>query len=311
MKAIRMGQYGGPDVLKLVSDAPKPVAGNGQVLIQVLAASLNPIDWKIRQGYLKDDLSLTLPAILGGDFVGRVVQHTDSGLKAGDQVYGYASPLAGGSGSFGEYCAVNASNVTHAPQNVTTQAAAALPLVGASALQSLEEHLKLQRGQKILIHGGGGGIGSLAIQFAKVIGAYVATTVRGDDLVYARALGADEIIDYTAQSFETMLKNYDAVLDTVGGSTTAQSFQVLKRGGALVSMLGQPDEVLAKRHGVVAIGQLTRVTTDILNRLKDLTNTKKLKVRIAKTFSMDQYRQAFDLAEHGRAKGKVVLDYSL
>lgn len=311
MKAIRIGQYGGPDVLELISDAPKPVAGKGQILIQVLAASLNPIDWKIRQGYLKDHLLLTLPAVLGGDFVGRVVEHTDSGLKAGERVYGYASPLAGGSGSFGEYCAVNASNVTHAPQNVTTHEAAALPLVGASALQSLEEHLKLQRGQKILIHGGGGGIGSLAIQFAKVIGAYVATTAKGDDLAYARSLGADETIDYTTQSFETILKNYDAVFDTVGGPTTGRSFQVLKRGGALVSMLGQPDEVLAQQHGVLAIGQFTRVTTDVLNKLKDLTDKKELKVRIAKTFSMDQYRQAFDFAEHGRGRGKVVLDYSL
>ncbi|HEU4685146.1 MAG TPA: NADP-dependent oxidoreductase [Nitrospira sp.] len=307
MKALRIRQYGGSEVLEIVADAPQPVPGKGQVLVRVQAASINPIDWKVRQGYLKDQVPLTMPATLGGDFVGVMANAGDSDFTVGERIYGYASLLAGGSGSFAEYAAAGAGNAARAPEKATPHEAGALPLVGASAIQALEGHLKLQRGQTILIHGGGGGIGSLAIQLAKAIGAYVVTTATGDDLAYARSLGADEVIDYKSQSFETTGKKYDAVFDTVGGQTTAKSFQVLKRRGTLVSMLGA-DEQLATQHGVTAIAQFTRVTTDVLNRLRDLVDGGRLKIRIAGTFPLDQAKQAFDLAEHGHAKGKVVLD---
>ena len=172
MKALQIRQYGGKDVLELNQNAPKPVAGDGQVLIEVHAASLNPVDWKIRAGYLKEMAPLTMPATLGGDVSGIVaaVGASASHLKVGDRVYGYASRVSGGSGSFAEFVAAKPTTLALVPKNVGFVEAAALPLVGASALQAIEQHIKLQRGQKILIHGGAGGIGSVAIRLAKSIG---------------------------------------------------------------------------------------------------------------------------------------------
>lgn len=185
---------------------------------------------------------------------------------------------------------------------------AALPLVGASALQAIEQHIKLQRGQKILIHGGAGGIGSVAIRLAKSIGAYVATTATADDRAYVQELGADEVIDYKKEAFEAKLKNFDAVFDTIGGDTVEKSFKVLRTGGTLVSMLGQPSSELAQKTGVTAIGQLTHITTEALKRLAQLVDGGTIKVRIGKVFPLDKSKEAFELIEEGHARGKVVLE---
>jgi alcohol dehydrogenase len=308
MKALQIRQYGGREVLELNQNAPKPIAGKGHVLVEVHAAGINAVDWKIRVGYLKEHLPLTMPATLGVDFAGVVVGPggSDSRLKVGDRVYGYGGPMYGGSGSFAEYVTAVSQTVARAPEKANVLQAAALPLVGASALQALEEHIKLRRGQKVLIHGGGGGIGSAAIQVAKAIGAYVATTATGDDLAYVQELGADQVIDYKREAFETKINEFDAAFDTVGGPTTVKSFQVVRKGGCLVSMLGQPDETLARQHGITAIGQVTLITTDILNRLAQLVDAGSVKIRIAKTFSLDRSREAFQLVEEGHPKGKVV-----
>ncbi|MGE0471778.1 MAG: NADP-dependent oxidoreductase [Nitrospira sp.] len=310
MKALQIRQYGGSDVLELNSNAPSPNAGKEHVVVKVHAASINPIDWKIRQGYLKEQLPLTLPAILGGDFSGVVSElgGSNSNLKVGDIVYGYGSPFSGGYGSFAESVAAIPSTVARKPQKVSVQEAAALPLVGVSALQALEEHLKLQPGQKLLIHGGGGGIGSLAIQMAKSIGAYVATTATGDDMEYVRKLGADQVIDYKSEAFETKVEEFDAAFDTVGGATTNKTLQVLRRGGSLVSMLGQPDEAHAQKHEVTATGQFTQVTTGRLTRLAELIDGGGIKIRIDKVFSLDKGKEAFQHAEEGRPKGKVIFE---
>jgi NADPH:quinone reductase-like Zn-dependent oxidoreductase len=310
MKALQMNQYGGKDVLELNQNAPKPVAGKGQVLIEVHAASINPIDWKIRAGYLKEHLPLIMPATLGGDVAGVVagVGESASGLNVGDRVYGYAISVSGGSGSFAEFVAAMISTVAPAPQKVNFIEAAALPLVGASAVQAIEQHIKLQRDQKILIHGGAGGIGSVAIQVAKSIGAYVATTATADDRAYVQELGADEVIDYKKEAFEEKLKNFDAVFDTVGGDTTEKSFKVLKKGGTLVSMLGKPSSALAQQHGVTAIGQMTHVTTDILKRLSQLVDSGAIKIHVDQVFPLEKAKEAFQLLEEGHPRGKVVLE---
>jgi NADPH:quinone reductase-like Zn-dependent oxidoreductase len=310
MKALQMKQYGGTDVLELNQNTPKPVAGKGHVLIEVHAASLNPIDWKIRAGYLKEHLPLTMPATLGGDVAGVVagVGDTASGLNVGDRVYGYASLVSGGSGSFAEFVAAAISTVAPAPQTVNFIEAAALPLVGASAVQALEQHIKLQGGQKILIHGGAGGIGSVATQVAKSIGAYVATTVTAEDRAYVQELGADQVIDYKKEAFEERLKDFDAVFDTVGGDTTEKSFKVLKKGGTLVSMLGQPNPALTKQYGVTAIGQMTHVTTDILKRLAQLVDSGAIKIHVDQVFLLEKAKEAFQLLEEGHPRGKVVLE---
>jgi alcohol dehydrogenase len=275
MKALQIRQYGGKDVLKLNQNVARPLAGKEQVLIEVHAASINPIDWKIRAGYLKEMLPLTMPATLGGDFSGIVVAAGEpaSKLKAGDRVYGYASLLSGGSGSFAEFVTAKIPTVAPAPQKANSVETAALPLVGVSALQAIEQHIKLQRGQKILIHGGAGGIGSVAIQVAKSIGAYVATTASEEERAYVQELGADEVIDYKKEAFEVKLKHFDAVFDTIGGDTGEKSFKVLRKGGTLVSMLGQPSSKLAQETGVTAIGQSTHTTTEALTRLAQLVDS--------------------------------------
>ena len=310
MKALQMSEYGTVDVLSLNQNAPKAVPGKEQVLVEVHAASINPIDWKVRTGYMKDAVPLTMPATLGGDVSGIVSEVGEfvPDLKIGDRVYGYSSLLSGGSGSFAEFAMAKASTLAHAPQQVNFVEAAALPLVGASAVQALEEHIKLQRGQKILIHGGAGGIGSVAIQLAKSIGAHVETTASGEERAYVKELGADEVIDYKNEAFEQKLRDLDAVFDTVGGSTTEKSFKVLKKGGTLVSMLGQPDAGLAQQHGVTAVGQLTHVTTEVFKRLAQLVDSGSVKIRIHKEFPLDKAKEAFELVEKGHPRGKVILE---
>ena len=252
---------------------------------------------------------MQFPATLGGDFSGVIVEVGEgiSRYKKGDEVYGYASILGGGSGSFAEFVSADAKAIAHKPKTTNHVEAGALPLTGASAWQALVDHMALSGGEKILIHGGAGGIGSIAIQLASHMGAYVATTVSARDIQYARELGADEAIDYRNQSFEDLLHNYDAVFDTAGGETYNKSFKVLRKGGIIVSMLEQPRPELMERYGVNAIAQFTQVTSERLSRLAELADKRVVKVHIDETFSLEQAREALAYQQSGHPKGKVVL----
>lgn len=214
MKAVQINSYGGNDVLEINENASKPSLSEDQVLVEVYAAGINPIDWKVRAGYLKEFVPLSFPATLGGDFSGVVVEVGEgiTNFKVGDEVYGQGGILNGGSGSFAEFVAANIGKTALKPNNLDFTQAAALPLAGVSALQALEDHIRLAKGQKILIHGGAGGIGTFAVQLAKSQGAYVATTVAGKDIDYVKSLGADEVIDYENEVFEDKLADFDAVL---------------------------------------------------------------------------------------------------
>jgi len=308
MKALQIDRYGGVEVLILNEQASEPTPTKGQLLVQVHAASINPIDYKVRQGYLKDMVPLTFPATLGGDFAGKVkeVGEDVDNFQVGDIVYGNTSVLSGGSGTFAESATVNAASTALKPASLDFVKAAALPLTGASAIQALKEHMHLKEGQKILIHGGAGGIGTMAIQLAKALGAYVATTAQARDKDYVLKLGADEVIDYETEQFEQKLSGFDAVFDTVGGETTDKSFRVLKKGGILVSMVGQPSEELAKKHNVVAIGQGTKTTTERLIRLGELVDSGKVKPQVDRVFRLDEAGDAFTYQETTQPKGKVV-----
>lgn len=308
MKAVQINSYGGVDVLQVNDDVPKPVVGEGQVLVEVYAASLNPFDWKLREGYAKEYIKLQFPATIGSDFSGVVVGLGEkvSDFKVGDEVYGQAAVYAGGTGAFAQSLAANVAKIAPKPKNIDFLEAASLPLVGQSALQAIETHIKLKNGQKILIHGGAGGIGHVAIQLAKSQGAYLATTVYGDDMEFARKLGADVIIDCDTTNFEEKLSDFDAVFDTVGGEVSDKSFQVIKKGGILVSMVGQPSKDLAKRYGVSAIGQNTEGNTERLTRLAELVDSGKIKVHIDKVFSLEQAKDAFKHLEEVHSRGKVV-----
>lgn len=309
MKAAQINSYGEPEVIQISDNTPKPTLKSGQILIENYAASINPIDWKFRAGFLQKMAPVPLPATLGGDFAGKVseVGEDISDFKVGDQVYGQAIILNGGSGSIAEYVAANGANTSLKPKTASFEEASALPLAGVSAVQALEEHIKLQKGQKIIIHGGAGGIGHIAIQLAKSVGAYVATTVKAEDMEFVKSLGADETIDYTSQKFEELLKEYDAVFDTVGGETTDKSFQVLKKGGILVSMLGEPKQELSQKYEVTALGQGTQTDTVRLTRLAELVDKGQIKVHIDKIFPLKQVQEAFTYQEKIHPKGKVVL----
>jgi NADPH:quinone reductase-like Zn-dependent oxidoreductase len=305
MKAVQINKYGGSEVVEINKNAPKPALSRGQLLVEVYAAGVNPIDWKIREGYIP----LKFPATLGGDFSGVVedVGEGVSGFKKGLEVYGYASLLGGGSGSFAEFVSADAKVMALKPNNISYIEAGALPLTGVSAWQVLVEHIGLSRGKKILIHGGSGGIGSIAIQLARHLGAYVATTVSAKDMQYVKELGADEAIDYKNQSFEDLLHDYDAVFDTVGGETYVRSFNVLRKGGIIVSMLEKPRPELMERYGVNAIAQMTQVNSERLSKLAELVEKGVIKEHVDKTFPLEQAGEALTYLQSGHPRGKVVL----
>lgn len=308
MKAVQINQHGGSEVVE-IKDVSEPFAKPGQILVEVHAASINPFDSKIRSGIYKDSMPLEFPYTPGGDFSGIVKGLGDdvSEFNIGDEVFGSAQVLSGGSGAFAQFASANVKNTANKPKKIDFVGAASLPLVGSSAVQALEEHIKLKGNQKILIHGGAGGIGSIAIQLAKYLGAYVATTISTNDMEFAKSLGADEVIDYKSQDFTEIIKDFDAVFDTVGGETTDKSFKVLKKGGVLVSMVGTPNEKLAKQHRVTAIGQSTHTDREHLSRLAELVDLGVIKPQVDKVFPLEQSKEAFNHLEKDSPRGKVVL----
>jgi NADPH:quinone reductase-like Zn-dependent oxidoreductase len=284
------------------------VAADGQVLVEVHAAAVNPFDAVVRQGLMKDFIPLNFPATLGGDFAG-VVAELGPGVdkfKLGDEVYGQANAVSG-QGSYAEFTPVSTKQVALKPKSIDFTVAAAVPLAAVSAYQALVEHANLQKGQKVLIHGGAGGIGSFAVQIASHLGAYVATTASLEDFGFVKNLGADEVIDFKSQNFEEIIKGYDVVLDTIGGETNKKSYSVLKSGGTLVSMKEQPDAELSKHYGVTAIAQQTKTTSDKLQKIAQLIDQGGLNIFLDKVFPLDQAADALAYLQEGHPKGKVVI----
>jgi len=309
MIAVQINSYGGSDVLTINNNAKKPEPAKGQILVEVGAAALNPVDNAIMGGYMKDIVPLPFPITLGGDFSGVIVQIGEgvSGLKLSDKVYGQAICVNGGSGSLAQFVVANVANTGKMPKNINFVEASSLPLAGVSAIQALEENIKLKRGQKILIHGGAGGIGSVAIQIAKHLGAFVAATVSSGDIDFVKKLGADQTIDYRKEPFEQKLKDFDAVLCLVRGETINKSFRILKKGGILVSLVGLPETELIDKYGVSAIKQMTDTNTNYLNRLTELVDDGKIKVQIDRVFSLSQSIEAFKHLTEGHPRGKIVI----
>jgi alcohol dehydrogenase len=309
MKAAQITEYGGPEVVKIM-EAPTPVPTAGQVLIEVYGAGVNPFDTSVRAGKVAAAMPLTFPATQGGDFAGIVTQVGEgvTTVTVGDEVYGQASLFKGGSGSFAEFATTPTEQIAKKPTTLSFTEAAGMPLVGVSAIQALMEHMNLQPGQKILIHGGAGGIGSHAIQIAKHIGAFVATTVATEEMDFARQLGADQIIDYKTQKFEDVVHDFDAAYDTVAGETYTRSFTILKKGGVIVSMLEQPNAELMAQYGVTSIAQQTTITPEKLTKLAELIDQGVVKPQIDKVFPLDQVAAAFTYRETGHPRGKVILE---
>jgi NADPH:quinone reductase-like Zn-dependent oxidoreductase len=314
MKSTQIKTYGDSEVVEVNQSTPSlNDPSEGKLLVSVKAAGVNPADWKLREGFFKQMAPLQFPATLGMDFLGVVEKiggSVASDLKQGDEVYGQAGVLMGGSGAFAEMALAKADTIAHKPRTLSHEQAAGLPLVGVSAWQALVETIRLSKGQKILIHGGAGGIGSISIQLAKHLGAYVATTVSTNDIQFVKEeLGADEAIDYKTQKFEDVLPHdFDAVFDTVGGETYTRSFKVLKRGGGIiVSMLEQPVQELMDQFGVKAVNQFTQVNRERLTRLAEWVDQNNIRVNVERTFSLDEARTALDYQRDVHPRGKIIL----
>jgi NADPH:quinone reductase-like Zn-dependent oxidoreductase len=305
MRAVQLISYG----VVAAADVTDPVLLPGTILVDVFAAGVNPFDWKLAKGVFAQTIPLTLPVTLGGDFSGVVRDPGDSEFNVGDEVFGQGHVLGGGSGSFAETLSVNNARIALKPKRIDHAHAAALPLVGVSALDVLVGKIEIQQGQKILIHGGAGGIGSIAIQIARHFGAAVTTTATAEEAPYVKGLGAEIIVDYTKSKFEEVLSNggYDAVFDTVGGETYRTSFQVLKKGGVIVSMLEEPHQELMAKFGVRALHQSTDITKPRLIELAKLVEDGALKINIDKIFPLAEAASALTYLETGHPKGKVIV----
>ncbi len=308
MKAAQISDYGDASVLQ-INAVEVPSVSTGKVKIEVHASSINPFDTIVREGYVKDVMPLSLPATLGGDVAGIVTEIGEgvTTVAVGDKVYGQASAVAGNSGAFAEYAVTSASQIAKSPNNLDFNETASLPLVGVSALQAIHDHIKLASGQKILIIGGAGGIGSIAIQVAKHIGAYVVASATGEGLETVKQVGADEAIDYKAQSLTEVLHNIDAIYDTAGGDAFNDALSVLREGGVAVTMAAHPDEAKATELGVTAIAQNTNVTTERLTELTKLVEAGIVKPLSDTVFPLDQIADAFKAKESGNTVGKVVV----
>jgi alcohol dehydrogenase len=311
MKAIQIKKYGSNDVVEVNETASAPSLSSGKILVNIKASGVNPVDWKIREGYMQQIMPLQFPSTLGMDFSGvvkQVEEDAHSDFKQGDEVYGQASIFSGGSGAFAELALASKDSIAHKPKTLNYLEAAALPLVGVSAWQALVEHIRLSKDKKVLVQGGAGGIGSIAIQLAKHLGAFVATTVSTDDKQFVQELGADQVIDYKTENFEDIVHDYDAVFDTVSGDTYKRSFKVLKKGsGMIVSTLEQPNSELMNQYGIKAVFLFSQVNRQRLTRLAEWIDQNNIRVNIDKTFSLDEAAKALDYQKEGHPRGKLVL----
>ncbi len=306
MKAVRIHKYGGVDVLRY-EEAPRPEPAADEILIEVRATSVNPVDWKIRQGWLQNFIPHRLPLILGWDVAGVVTQAGSqvTSLQPGDAVY--ARPDLARDGAYADYIVVKAAEVAHKPTTVDFEQAAAIPLAGITAWEALLMTGKLTAGQRVLIHAAAGGVGSLAVQLAKIQEAYVIATASADNQVFLQALGADECIDYRSTRFETIVKDIDLVFDTMGGEIQARSWQVLKPDGLLVSIVDPPAEREAQRWSVRCAFVFIQPNAGYLKAIADLIDAGRLHPIVSQVLPLSRVQEAHQLSESGHMRGKLLL----
>jgi NADPH:quinone reductase-like Zn-dependent oxidoreductase len=305
MKAVQIHRYGGPEEL-IYEDAQNPQIREDDVLVRIKATSINPIDWKVRQGIHKDP-QRQFPLILGWDVSG-VIEKIGAmavGFKINDEVYG--RPDTSRNGTYAEYVAVRASEIALKPRSLDHNQAAAIPLAGLTAWQGIFDHGQLQPLQRILIHGASGGVGTMAVQLAKWKGAYVIGTASQKNADFLRELGADEVIDYESEHFEDKLHDIDLVFDTIGGDVQMNSLKVLKPGGILVSTVGIKDEAAVKAKGVKGIAYMAKSLPDQLRQMAALIDAGKLKPIISRTLPLKEAAQGQRESEQGHTRGKIVL----
>ncbi|WP_438315516.1 NADP-dependent oxidoreductase [Sporosarcina sp. FA9] len=307
MKAIVIKQYGGSEQL-VEKELQKPVIQDNQVLIEMHATSINPIDWKVREGYLKEMIPFEFPLILGWDAAGVVseVGGKVTNFKVGDEVF--ARP-AMPSGTYSEYVAVEEELVALKPKSLSFEEAASVPLAGLTAWQCLVDFGQIKEGDRVLIHAGSGGVGSFAIQIAKSFGAHVLSTASGKNEAFLKELGVDEFINYETTDFTEVVQNVDLVVDTMGGEILDKSLSVVKKGGRLVSISGEPDAEKAEANEITAESLWLNPNGKQLAELGELMEQGKVKAHIGHTFPLtaEGLREAHELSATHHAKGKIVI----
>lgn len=306
MKAVRIHAYGGAEVLTY-EDAPLPELSKDDVLIRVHAAAINPVDWKIREGHLQKFLPYQLPLILGWDVSGVVeaVGAHVTQFQPGDEVY--SRPSIERNGAYAEYIAVKASEVALKPKTIDHIHAAAVPLAGITAWHCLFAAAQLTAGQRVLIHAAAGGVGSYAVQFARWKGAYVIGTASARNQDFVQGLGADEVIDYQTTPFETAVEPVDVVFDTIGGEVQERSWQVIKPGGILVSIISPPSEEQAAAHHCRSAYVFIQPRADWLAEMAELIDAGQVKPIVETVLPLSQAAEAHRLSQSGHTRGKIVL----
>ncbi|MBD2435906.1 NADP-dependent oxidoreductase [Nostoc sp. FACHB-110] len=306
MKAARIHSYGESDVL-VYEDAPRPNPNAGELLVRVYATTVNPIDWKLRAGYMRSFMDFPMPITLGCDLAG-IVESVGTGVtkfKVGDAIYGMPQAEIG---MYAEYAVVSESDVAAKPNSLDFIAAASVPVAALTAWQSLFEVGNLAPGQTVLIHGAAGGVGSMAVQLAKTKGSQVIGTASANNHEFLRGLGADEVIDYKTTRFEDVVKDVDIVLDLIGGETRERSWQVIKKGGSLVSTVPPfPSDKDGANYSVYGKGIAVQPNAEQLKAIATLIDTGKLKPLVDKVLPLSQVRQAHELSQSGHVRGKIAL----
>jgi NADPH:quinone reductase-like Zn-dependent oxidoreductase len=306
MKAEQIHHYGGPEEL-IYEEASEPAINPDDVLIRVHSTSVNPIDWKIRQGQRKEQSHRSFPLILGWDVSGVIerVGAEVTGFKEGDEVYG--RPDTSRNGTYAELVAVRAAEISFKPKTLDHSNAAAVPLAGLTAWQGIFDHGQLQAGEKVLIHGAAGGVGSFAVQLAKWKGAYVIGTASENNIEFLKDLGADEVINYQTEHFEEKLKDIDLVFDTIGGETQAKSIKVMKHGAILVSTVGIQGKEALNAKGIHGVQYMAQSIPEQLRLLAHLIDTRKIRPVIARIMPLKEAPEAHRISEEGHTRGKIVL----
>lgn len=306
MKAIRIHEFGGPDVLKY-EDAPQPVPAADEVLIKVHASGVNPVDSKIRAGHAQGKFPISFPLIPGWDVSGEIEEVGNAVLnfRKGDEVYSRPDPTR--NGTYAEYVVVKADQVNQKPKSINHDKAAAVALAGLTAWQGLFTHGDLQDGQKVLIHGASGGVGTYAVQFAKWKGAHVIGTASTDNIDFLYELGADDVIDYKNEKFEEEVKDVDLVFDLIGGDTQKKSLQVIKNGGRLITTVKPENQEEAKLKNIHIEGFMAQSLPGDLQQIADLIDSGKVKPIISEIIPIENAAEAHEKIEKGHTRGKIVL----
>lgn len=304
MKAIQFETYGDSDVLQ-IREIDKPQPGENEILIKVAATTVNPFDMKIRSGSMQKMIPLKFPWTPGSDVAGKIeiVGKGVSRLKVGDEVFGTTF-----GGTYAEYVVIKEESATLIPKNVSLPEAASLAVPIVTSYTFLVAGGDLKAGQQVLIHGASGAVGGIMVQIAKALGAYVIGTASGDGLKLAKSLGADEVIDYKNQDFTKLVKDADLVIDLAGGETQTKSFEVIKKGGKLLSAVMPPSQELAEKHGIIAQFISSEPSYKKLDFGVKLIEEGKVKTQIAKILKLEEAGKAQDLVAAGGINGKVVLE---